>query len=96
MLESRPAFGSQDHYEWETKGDQKSFRYVSAIKVGSPCLKCHGNPEKMEKEVKEAIAAKYENDQATGFRLDEFRGILSVTLEWPEGKAVYDSISAGL
>ncbi len=95
-LESRPAFASQDHYEWETTGDQKVFRYVTGIKVGSLCLKCHGNPEKMEEEVKEAIAAKYENDQATGFRLDEFRGILSVTLEWPEGKAVYDSIKAGI
>lgn len=95
-LENRPAFASQDHYEWETTGDHRIFRYVTGIKISSPCLKCHGNPEKMEKEVKEAIAAKYENDQATGFHLDEFRGILSVTLEWPEGKAVYDSIKAGL
>jgi hypothetical protein len=96
ILEQRPAFGSQDHYEWETTGDQMKFRFVKAIKMTSACLKCHGDPEKMEDAVKTAIAERYENDQATGFKLDELRGILTVSLEWPEGKAVYDSISAGL
>lgn len=96
ILEQRPAFGSQDHYEWETVDDQMKFRFVRAIKMTSACLKCHGDPEKMEDDVKAAIAEKYENDQATGFKLDELRGILTVSLEWPEGKAVYDSISAGL
>jgi len=96
MLESRPAFGSQDHYEWEITNGQRKFRFVRAIKTSSVCLKCHGNPEKMDKDVRAAIAEKYENDQATGFKLEELRGILTVSLEWPEGKAVYDSISAGL
>jgi hypothetical protein len=96
ILEQRPAFGSQDHYEWETSGDEMKFRFVRAIKISSACLKCHGDPEKMEDEVKAVIAEKYENDQATGFKLDELRGILTVSLDWPEGKAVYDSISAGL
>jgi hypothetical protein len=96
MLESRPAFGSQDHYEWEIMDGHKRFRFVRAIKTSSVCLKCHGNPEKMEKDVKAAIAERYENDQATGFKLEDLRGILTVSLEWPEGEAVYDSISAGL
>jgi len=96
MLESRPAFGSQDHYEWEITDGNKRFRFVRAIKTSSVCLKCHGNPEKMDKEVKAAIAERYENDQATGFKLEDLRGILTVSLEWPEGKAVYDSISGGL
>ncbi|UCE67714.1 MAG: DUF3365 domain-containing protein [Candidatus Zixiibacteriota bacterium] len=96
ILESRPAFGSQDHYEWEITDGQKKFRFVRAINTSSVCLKCHGNPEKMEDEVKATIAEKYENDQATGFMLEDLRGILTVSLEWPEGKAVFDSISAGL
>jgi len=96
ILEQRPAFGSQDHYEWETVGDAMKFRFVKAIKTSSACLKCHGDPDKMEDDVKAAIAARYPDDQATGFKLDELRGILTVSLDWPEGKAVYDSISAEL
>lgn len=96
ILEQRPAYGSQDHYEWETVGEGMKFRFVRAIKMSSACLKCHGDPEKMDDDVKAAIAERYPDDQATGFKLDELRGILTVSLDWPEGKAVYDSISAEL
>jgi hypothetical protein len=95
-LAARPAFASQDHYGWQDDGDKKSFRYVTGIKISSMCLKCHGNPEKMEEDVKEAIAERYAVDQATGYHLGDLRGILSVTLEWPEASAVYDSIKGAL
>ena len=95
-LLSRPAYASQDHYEWEESANGNRFRYVSAIKANSLCLKCHGNPDKMDDDVKNALAERYENDQATGFGLDELRGIMSVTMEWPEAKAVFDSIKASM
>lgn len=96
ILEERPAFGSQDHYEWVTTGDQKEFRFVKAITTSSACLKCHGDPDKMDADVKAALAEKYPQDQATGFKLGDMRGILSVTIDWPEFKPAYDSISASL
>lgn len=96
MFESRPAFGSKDHFEWKIKDGAKTFRYVRAIKTSSTCLKCHGDPQKIDPEVLAAINEKYENDQATGFGLGDLRGILTVSLKWPEGRAVYDSISAEL
>jgi hypothetical protein len=69
MLESRPAFGSQDHFEWEITGDQRKFRFVRAIQTSSVCLKCHGDPDKMDANVKAAIAERYPDDQATGFKI---------------------------
>ena len=96
MLEERPAFGSQDHSEWEISGNQQTFRFVRAINTSSVCLRCHGDPEKMDPEVKAAIAEKYPEDQATGFKLDDMRGLLTVSIKWPEFKPAYDSISAEL
>ena len=96
MLESRPAYGSQDHSEWVISGNQNTFRFVRAISTSSVCLRCHGDPDKMELEVKTAIAEKYPEDQATGFKLGDMRGLLTVSIKWPEFKPAYDSISAEL
>jgi hypothetical protein len=44
------------------------------IRVASPCLRCHGTPESMADDVREAIAAAYPDDQATGFADGDLRG----------------------
>ncbi len=40
------------------------------------CLKCHGDPQKMDEKVKETIASKYPNDKATGFKEGSLRGVI--------------------
>jgi hypothetical protein len=54
----------------------KSFRVYKALPIKPPCLKCHGNLESMPKEMKTLINKKYPHDLATGFKLNEFRGVV--------------------
>lgn len=42
------------------------------------CLKCHGDTDKMSKELIETIKANYPEDEATGYKLHDFRGALAV------------------
>jgi len=51
------------------------------IPINDPaCLLCHGDPPTMMEDVKTALRANYPQDQATGYRLGDFRGALA--LEW--------------
>jgi len=96
ILSSRPAAAGDEYYEWTDENGAKIFRYVKAIKIVSPCLNCHGNPEKMSPELLTSIADKYPEDMATGFKVGDLRGVFTVSLEWPEGQATLDSILAVL
>ncbi len=49
---------------------------VLPIPAGPPCLKCHGVD--VAPDVKAAIARHYPNDQATGFREGDLRGVFWV------------------
>jgi ferritin len=54
----------------------ESFRVYKALPIKKACLKCHGDVEKMPKAMKELINKKYPKDLATGFKLNEFRGVV--------------------
>lgn len=54
------------------------FRYMQAQLTEGLCLNCHGT--QIEPDVTDMIAAKYPDDQATGFRLGDVRGAISLTL----------------
>ena len=58
--------------------DDGRIGYVEPIYVQKPCLMCHG--ESIAAGVAEQIAAEYPDDQATGFREGDFRGLFWVTL----------------
>jgi hypothetical protein len=53
-----------------------AFRWMRAIPTQKMCLQCHG--ETIAPEVAAAIAARYPEDRATGFREGELRGALSI------------------
>jgi hypothetical protein len=53
-------------------------RYMKAILVAEPCLKCHG--EALDPTVAAAVAQDYPEDRATGFKVGELRGAFSVRL----------------
>lgn len=57
-----------------TKLGPHRYGYVEPIFVESICLNCHGRSVK--EDVKEAIRATYPQDQALGFDVGDFRGLL--------------------
>jgi mono/diheme cytochrome c family protein len=44
------------------------------IPVGPACVACHGAPEAFPGELRDALAAAYPGDRATGFREGDLRG----------------------
>ncbi|WP_133407269.1 c-type heme family protein [Parashewanella tropica] len=52
--------------------------YLEPIKVGVPCLACHGT--NLSPNVKTKLNQLYSKDNATGFKLGDFRGLFWVTL----------------
>jgi hypothetical protein len=59
--------------------DDGGARYMKAIVTQPLCLTCHG--ESLAPAVREALAERYPEDRATGFRPGELRGALVV--DWP-------------
>lgn len=59
-----------------SEGD-RLFRYMRAIPMAEMCLSCHG-PD-VRPEVRSEIARYYPTDKATGFRLGDLRGAVSLT-----------------
>lgn len=54
------------------------FRYAKAIPVEPLCLTCHGPRETLPDAVKAQLAIDYPFDRATGFRMGEVYGIVSI------------------
>lgn len=50
--------------------------YAEPLFVNNQCMACHG--EKITSELKDKITVFYPNDKATGFKLNEFRGLIWV------------------
>ena len=53
--------------------------YVEPIRVGPPCLQCHG--EELAPEVAAAIDARYPDDRARGYALGDLRGFFWIVPE---------------
>lgn len=55
--------------------------FTRPILLAAPlCLNCHGNKESLDAPLLAAIEKLYPNDQATGFALNDFRGMWSISL----------------
>ncbi|MFK7947242.1 MAG: DUF3365 domain-containing protein [Saprospiraceae bacterium] len=64
----------------EEKG--KAIRFYAPIKTNEMCLQCHGKKENLAKRVNTKLANLYPNDKATGYEINEIRGIWSI--EFPK------------
>jgi len=76
----KQAVASDQDYEpiTETINGQVAFYYP--ITTNSMCLQCHGDPKKdIEPEVLSALLQRYPKDKATGYGVNEVRGIWSIT-----------------
>lgn len=62
------------------KVTEKTFKYYKPLLIKKPvCLQCHGNI--VNEDVKNAIASKYPNDKATGYKFGDLRGAVVVTID---------------
>lgn len=59
-------------------GDKKRV-YVPLI-TENVCLKCHGNIDKINPEIKKSLAKKYPNDKAFNFKAGDLRGVIVAEL----------------
>jgi hypothetical protein len=56
-------------------------RYYQPLIVQEVCLNCHGDPASFPAELTEKLADLYPDDQATGYALGDFRGVIRVDVE---------------
>jgi len=55
-------------------------RFYKVIIIQKICLACHGDSATMSEKVRREIAAFYPDDQATGYKEGELRGIFSINV----------------
>lgn len=72
-----------EHAEIVPEGKQRYFRYMRALPVAPLCLACHGPAEQMNPAVKAQLAVEYPYDRATGYRLGQIRGAVTVKRPLP-------------
>ena len=66
-----------EHLEWtETAG-----RFYKPLAIQEVCLKCHGDPAGFAPDLAKTLKELYPNDQATGYALGDFRGVIRVDVQ---------------
>lgn len=55
-------------------------QYLRPLLVRSACMACHGDPATFVPEVRAVLARRYPDDQATGYRVGDLRGAVSVRI----------------
>ena len=56
------------------------WRYYKPMKINKLCLKCHGLQAQLETNVLSSLEENYPDDKATGYKVDEFRGVVRATI----------------
>lgn len=69
---------NKDSHLFELNNNDVS-KLVKPIFIGAPCLTCHGDKAQISEEVTKVIMEKYPKDKATGYKVGDLRGAISVT-----------------
>lgn len=77
QFDDRRANGEPAETLSATTQTNSEFRYMKAQGVGPLCLTCHG--ETVAPNIKQVLDSYYPDDRATGYRLGEIRGAISLT-----------------
>ncbi len=72
------------HIEVTEAEGTKALRFMKPITMKKPCLACHAAPDQLSPEVRSALADRYPDDQATGYREGDLRGAISVIVPLSE------------
>jgi len=79
LLKQNNELNNETEYaEIITEGDYKYLRYLKPILVQAECLNCHGNQTDMMPEVSNLIVQEYPQDKATGYKVGDRRGAVSI------------------
>jgi len=79
LLKQNNELNNETEYaEIITEGDYKYLRYLKPILVQAECLNCHGNQTDMMPEVSKLIVQEYPRDNATGYKVGDLRGAVSI------------------
>lgn len=62
------------------EGRTEVYRYYKPLKVEGVCLMCHGDKSSMNENIVKKIEKIYPNDKAHGYKADEFRGVIRVSI----------------
>ncbi len=62
------------------KRGEKFYRYYKPLSVMPMCLSCHGNPEDLSPDVRAELKEKYPKDKALGYSVNDFRGVVSISI----------------
>ena len=57
-----------------------SHRYYQAIRIGEPCLGCHGAMDALAPGIPDVLQRLYPDDAAVGYSVGDWRGILGIHL----------------
>jgi hypothetical protein len=58
-------------------------QYMRPLLVERRCLACHGDPASLDPAVRAELARRYPEDRATGYRVGDLRGAVSVRVPLP-------------
>ena len=62
------------------KVSDTEYRYYKPLLVAEVCLRCHGDPEGLDPQVRHLLGQTYPEDLATGYDLGDFRGVVRVSV----------------
>lgn len=72
-----------ERYEAVQQDGKTVWRYMRALPTGELCLACHGPAEQLSPAVKAKLAALYPDDRATGYRVGDIRGAMTLKKQAP-------------
>jgi hypothetical protein len=64
----------------DTPNSEPEWRVYKPVAVTSKCLICHGNPADQSPALRGKLKALFPEDQATGYKVGEWRGVIRVTV----------------
>lgn len=71
---------ASEYYEIVEKDDEQILRYMKPVIIQEMCLKCHGSESQIPADVRRILAVNYPKDRATGYKLGDVRGAISVRI----------------
>ena len=60
--------------------DDVFFRYYKPLLINELCLNCHGVTDRMSADILQELGELYPDDHANGYELNNFRGVVSITI----------------
>jgi outer membrane PBP1 activator LpoA protein len=75
--------GGQQSQSHVVRGTDGRLRYYRPLVTAPLCVQCHGPVDGLAPEVARALQSRYPDDQATGYDVNELRGVIRVVAPAP-------------